>query len=101
MIGSRRDLSGSIIGRTTSTYQYSTRDRSQLYLEFLPLVNAGQVRLLDHPDCLRELRGLNGGVARPDAIAWIMRRANTTTSRTRWRGPACWPPKWRTASRLA
>jgi hypothetical protein len=34
------------------------QDRSQLYLELLALVNAGRVRLLDHPDLLRELRGL-------------------------------------------
>ena len=40
------------------TYRFSERDRSQLYLELLPLVNAQQVRLLDHPDLLKELRGL-------------------------------------------
>jgi len=40
------------------TYRFSERDRSQLYLELLPLVNAGQVRLLDLPELLRELRGL-------------------------------------------
>jgi hypothetical protein len=40
------------------TYRFSERDRSQLYLELLPLVNAQQVRLLDLPDLLRELRGL-------------------------------------------
>lgn len=33
-------------------------DRSALYLELLPLVNADRVRLLDVPDLLRELRGL-------------------------------------------
>ena len=36
----------------------STRDRSQIYLDVLPLVNAGRVVLLDQPDLLRELRGL-------------------------------------------
>lgn len=40
------------------TYAPSTQDRSTLYLELLPLVNAGRVRLLDSPDLLRELRGL-------------------------------------------
>ena len=40
------------------TYAPSTRDRSTLYLELLPLLNADRVRLLDVPDLLRELRGL-------------------------------------------
>ncbi len=39
-------------------YALSTQDRSTLYLELLPLLNAGRVRLLDLPDLLRELRGL-------------------------------------------
>ena len=39
-------------------YRQSERDRSALYLELLPLVNAQQVLLLDRPDLLRELRGL-------------------------------------------
>lgn len=39
-------------------YRSSERDRSALYLELLPLVNAQQVLLLDRPDLLRELRGL-------------------------------------------
>ena len=33
-------------------------DRSELYLQLLPLVNAKQVQLLDVPELLRELRGL-------------------------------------------
>ena len=40
------------------TYAPSAQDRSALFLELLPLVNAGRVRLLDHPELLRELRGL-------------------------------------------
>jgi hypothetical protein len=40
------------------TYAPSGQDRSALYLELLPLLNAGRVRLLDLPDLLRELRGL-------------------------------------------
>jgi hypothetical protein len=40
------------------TYTPSTRDRSALYLELLPLVNAERAVLLDLPDLLRELRGL-------------------------------------------
>jgi hypothetical protein len=39
-------------------YEFSTRDRSQAYLELLPLVNAGRAALLDVPELLRELRGL-------------------------------------------
>src|SRR5262249_16422172 len=34
------------------------QDRSTLYLELLPLLNSGRVRLLDHSQLLRELRGL-------------------------------------------
>lgn len=40
------------------TYAPSTQDRSALYLELLPLLNARRVRLLDSPDLLREFRGL-------------------------------------------
>jgi hypothetical protein len=40
------------------SYQASDRDRSTLYLDFLPAVNAERVRLLDDADLLRELRGL-------------------------------------------
>lgn len=39
-------------------YVPSTQDRSTLYLELLPLLNAGRLRLVDQPDLLRELRGL-------------------------------------------
>lgn len=39
-------------------YVFSERDRSAIYLELLPAVNAGAVVLLDAPDLLRELRGL-------------------------------------------
>lgn len=40
------------------TYEASERDRSALYLELLPLVNAGAVSVLDVPELLRELRSL-------------------------------------------
>jgi hypothetical protein len=39
-------------------YEFSELDRSGLYLELLPRVNAGGVVLLDVEDLLRELRGL-------------------------------------------
>ena len=39
-------------------YAFSEHTRSDLYLELLPLVNAERVRLLDDPELLRELRGL-------------------------------------------
>ena len=47
-------------------YQASTRNRSEIYLELLPLINSERVVLLDHAELLRELRGLerkrgNGG----------------------------------------
>jgi hypothetical protein len=40
------------------TYVPSERDRSALYLELVPLVNAGRARVLDLPDLRHELRGL-------------------------------------------
>jgi hypothetical protein len=39
-------------------YEPAPLDRSQLYLELLPRVNAATVQLLDLPELLRELRGL-------------------------------------------
>jgi hypothetical protein len=39
-------------------YVSSARDRSAIYFELLPVVNAGKVILTDEPDLLRELRGL-------------------------------------------
>ncbi len=39
-------------------YEISESNKSELYLEFLPLVNSNTVLLLNHPDMLRELRGL-------------------------------------------
>lgn len=40
------------------TYKASKRTTSEVYLELLPLVNAGAAVLLDEPNLLRELRGL-------------------------------------------
>jgi hypothetical protein len=40
------------------TYQASARVTSDAYLDLVPVVNAGAVRLLDEPELLRELRGL-------------------------------------------
>jgi hypothetical protein len=40
------------------TFEPSERNRSEIYLELLPLVNSERTVLLDQPDLLRELRGL-------------------------------------------
>ena len=40
------------------TYRPSERDRSTIYLDLLPMVNAERVVLLDDAEPLRELRGL-------------------------------------------
>jgi hypothetical protein len=40
------------------TYGSSDRDRSGIYQELLPLINSQHVVLLDEPELLRELRGL-------------------------------------------
>jgi hypothetical protein len=52
------------------TYVPAGQDRSSLYLALLPRVNAGRVVLLDVPDLLRELRGLERrrGLAGRDRI---------------------------------
>jgi hypothetical protein len=39
-------------------YETAEKPKSDLYLEALPVVNAGKVELLDLPELLRELRGL-------------------------------------------
>jgi hypothetical protein len=39
-------------------YYASTRDRSTIYAEFLPLATAGRVRLLDHPKLISQLSAL-------------------------------------------
>lgn len=39
-------------------YEVSTRNRSQIYAEFEPMINAGQVELLDSPKLLQQLIGL-------------------------------------------
>lgn len=39
-------------------YRHSDKDRSSIYLESLPSINAGRITLLDLPPLLRELRGL-------------------------------------------
>src|SRR4030095_2902201 len=39
-------------------YHLSPLSKGDLYLRLLPLINSGRVRLLDHPQLLRELRGL-------------------------------------------
>lgn len=40
------------------TYKLSPMDKSSLFLEMLPRLKAGQIDLLDVPELLRELRGL-------------------------------------------
>jgi hypothetical protein len=42
----------------TLAYRVCEWTKAELYLRLLPLINAGRVRLLDHPELLRQLRGL-------------------------------------------
>ena len=44
--------------RTESSTGVAEHDRSAIYLELLPVVNAGAVELPDDPNLLRELHGL-------------------------------------------
>jgi hypothetical protein len=46
------------------TYEASEKTKSQIYLEFLPLVNAGRVELLDQPRLVSQLLGLERRTAR-------------------------------------
>jgi len=46
------------------TYQPSERTKSDIYREFLPLVNGGRVQLLDNPRLIAQLCGLERRVAR-------------------------------------
>jgi hypothetical protein len=39
-------------------YRPAEHDKSQVFLDFAGLLNSGKVRLLDHPQLLRELRAL-------------------------------------------
>jgi hypothetical protein len=45
-------------------YQVSDKTKSDLYLELLPLLNAGRVELLDHPKLIAQLCGLERRTAR-------------------------------------
>jgi hypothetical protein len=59
------------------TYRPAERTTSETFLELLPLVNAGAVRLLDDPELLRELRGLERrrGQSGRDRVEQSTRRA--------------------------
>lgn len=45
-------------------YRIAEKDRSGLYLDLLPAMNSGQVRLLDHPKLKQQLIGLERRVSR-------------------------------------
>lgn len=51
-------FSDEALRRAGLTYRHSDMDKSALYVAFAGGVNAGEVRLLDSPDLLREIRGL-------------------------------------------
>ena len=53
-----QDTTVDLFRQTGLTYDASPMNRSQLYLNLLPLINTHVVRLLDHPQLLRELRSL-------------------------------------------
>lgn len=53
-----------LLGGHGVTYRPCSRSTSENYLAMLPAVNSGSVLLLDHPDLLRQLRGLERRTAR-------------------------------------
>ena len=72
-------------------YHRSKRDRSEIYLEFMPLMRAGQVRLLDHAKAIEQFaalarRTLPGGKDRS-----IMKSMAMTILPTASPAPSCWP----------
>jgi len=46
------------------TYRHSERTASELYIEFLPLLNSGQIELLDHKRGIAQLTGLERRTSR-------------------------------------
>lgn len=48
-------------------YRTSPLSRSEIYLEFLPLLNAGRARLIDNPRLIAQISGLERHVARSGA----------------------------------
>jgi hypothetical protein len=53
-------------------YAYSERDRSQIYVEALPLLTSGRARLIDSKKLTLQLRRLRGGRVRAGGTASIM-----------------------------
>lgn len=51
-------------GKFGIIYEQSAAPKSDLYRDFLPLVNSGRVRLLDHQKLVNQLCGLERRVAR-------------------------------------
>jgi hypothetical protein len=47
-----------LFGRHGIAYRVSTKNKSEIYREFLPKLNSGAVELLDHPKLLAQLAGL-------------------------------------------
>ena len=61
------------------TYDVSSRNKSQIYTEFLPALNGQRVRLLDLPRLMASFARSSAARLAADATASIMRPARTTT----------------------
>jgi hypothetical protein len=62
------------------SYEISAQNKRDLYINFLPLLNAGRVRLLDNQRLIGQLCSLERRTSRGGGIPSIIRRARMTTS---------------------
>lgn len=86
-------------------YQASERTKSDIYVESLPLLNAGRVQLLDNNRLLSQLCGLERRVLDPAKTASTTVPAVTMTfvmpQWARWYLPQRTPIRWRSGRNLA
>ena len=77
------------------SYEVSAQPKSDIYVNFLPLLNSGKVELLDHPRLISQLTGLERRTSRAGKIQSTTPLAATTTWPTplpvcsRWRRGRC------------
>ena len=64
-------------------YRASERDRSALYLELLPTINAAPSCCSTRGSCCGSCGAWSGGVGRAGAIGWTIGRGRTTIARSR------------------
>ena len=85
------DWVGEAFRKNGITVTPSAKPKSELYVETLPMLDAGRCALLDHPRLVSQLCGLERRTSpRRPGLASITRRAPTTSLAMRWRARYCW-----------